>query len=210
MGKLNKMGEFDNLIDVQTSQDESLRVMTKENMYNPRWSKFSPPTVEGVIDDYLEEEYLLPYVHNAPGVVFLGEMFDQLRHGFGQLVMFNEILGRIVLYEGTFLCGAIHSGNAKLYNEKGDLEYSGEVFMGKKVKGKEFHYNGALRYEGDFRCEKPHGKDCILYDIHGKIDFQGEINYGEPKRKFDYNEWKKKKARERANEIFKMQKRLRF
>jgi len=136
------------------------------------------------------------------------DYFDQLRHGFGQLTMFHATIGRIVLYEGTFLCGAIHSDDAKLYNEKGDLEFRGEVFMGKKVKGKEYHYNKTLRYEGDFRCEKPHGKDCILYDIHGNIDFQGEINYGEPKRPFNYEEWKKKKERERANEIFKMQKRL--
>ena len=204
------MPQFDNLIDIQSQKDEPLRVMTKENMYSPRWSKFSPPTVEGVIDDYLEEAYFLPYVHKAPGIVFIGDYFDQLRHGFGQLTMFHATIGRIVLYEGEFLCGAIHSDDAKLYNEKGDLEFRGEVFMGKKVKGKEYHYNKTLRYEGDFRCEKPHGKDCILYDIHGNIDFQGEINYGEPKRPFNYEEWKKKKERERANEIFKMQKRLRF
>merc|ERR1711976_1054299 len=103
-------------IDIQTMQsqkdisqkEEPLRVMTKENVYDPRWSKFSPLTVEGVIDDYLEGEFLMPYVHNSPGIVYIGEERDQLRHGFGQLTTWNQFQGLIVMYEGIFLCGAIH------------------------------------------------------------------------------------------------------
>merc|ERR1711976_369445 len=132
------------------------------------------------------------------GLEYRGEYYEEdgkkIRHGLGELVSKNSFGREIVRYKGLFLCGAIHCEAGVLYDFAGRVEFKGEIFGGRRTRGKEFYYNGEIRYDGLFKNGKPHGKDCILYDIHGKIEFHGEINCGVTKGKFELKKMEIRKA----------------
>ena len=132
----------------------------------------------------LKGELFSPLVMPQVGVKYQGDTANGLRHGKGKLTTKHPhyIDKEIVLYNGLFLCDAIHGQECLLYNQKGFLEYKGEVFMGRKKYGKEYHYNGELRYEGEFDLEKPHGDFCTIYDLYGKIEYQGKVTFGKYKK----------------------------
>ena len=173
--------------------------MTDGNKYDPQWARLEPELVEEIIEDYVGNFCWSPNMIMQLGVEYEGDNFDTIRHGPGKLTTVNESGKRVTLYEGFFLCGAIHSPYADLYDHKGEIEFRGEVFGGRKIAGKEYHYNGELRYQGEFKLEKPHGTNCILYDAHGKVEYQGELINGEVKKPFDYEVWKKKKANDKED-----------
>ena len=55
----------------------------------------------------------------------------------------NQAQNPYLIYEGPFLCDAIHNSNAKVYYPNGKLFYHGSVFFGRKQGyGKAYYFNG--------------------------------------------------------------------
>jgi hypothetical protein len=137
-----------------------------------------PEVVEQKIAKFLNCSHWSGYIHFSSGIKYYGEDFDQTRHGFGRLTALNDEKLEKTLYEGLFLCGCIHSKNAALFNTKGVPEFIGEVFGGRKLNGKEFHWTGKVRYDGPFENGEPSGNDCKIYDPNGKLECHGKVKYG--------------------------------
>ena len=159
-----------------------MSTMQEYNSFDRKWEKYDPEELETIMEDYLKLGFWVPYRHSAKEIVYDGEYYDEektIRQGMGKLTV-KDCFGReVILYEGQFLCGAIHSENAELYDYIGRKEFEGVVFGGRRVTGKEYHHNGQLRYQGDFKENKPNGKNCIIYDAQGKVEFTGEVRAGE-------------------------------
>jgi hypothetical protein len=110
---------------------------------------------------------LQPYILKNK-FLYRGGIVDGVRHGFGKLfygdrIFWNSGVNLLpndnifdmkdglgdsdtspkFIYEGNFLCDAIHSENAKIFNVNANLFYEGPVFLGKKVGyGVLYHLNG--------------------------------------------------------------------
>ena len=127
------------------------------------------------------------------------EVLDGVAHGkgkqyniYGQLLSENEYLcgkvcGKLLNYKNnklmaifdvdTFIDDKI-SGNAKLFDENGNLKYEGEIFNNIRIKGKQY-VKGKLEFEGEYSFGKKwNGKG---YDKNGNIIY--ELNNGTGKVK---------------------------
>ena len=100
----------------------------------------------------------------------------QLENGNVQLYILDT---NILIYEGGYLNGA-KNGEAKEYNNNGDLIYEGEYLNGAnngEAKEYDIHYKGKLIFEGYYLNGKRNGK-CKEYNSYGRLIFEGEYLNG--------------------------------
>jgi hypothetical protein len=144
----------------------------------------------------------------APNVLkgkflYQGDLVDGLRHGSGKLY-YTEMLARNILeatdcnvdcngnwllcfkptliYQGQFMCDAIHSKNAKIFHPlTAKVYYEGKIFLGRKQNtGTLYDSDGDLLFKGKFCDDVPNddidGK--IYLKENGIISYAGRIRNG--------------------------------
>ena len=185
--------------------DPSPNQMTEFNQWSDNWSKISPDDTESQIETFLKTSFWSSYKVVDGSITYTGDLVDGIRHGYGCLEAKNDLGKNVTLYNGLFLCGAIHSPIAELFNHKGEIEFRGEVFGGRKVRGQEFHFNGQLRYSGGFKNDKIHGSCCVVFGSGGKIEWEGKVDCGKFVGSFDLEKWQEGVS-ERKKDMAKLKK----
>jgi antitoxin component YwqK of YwqJK toxin-antitoxin module len=142
---------------------------------------------------YYEKERLRYYFYPLYGnddVFYTGWLINNRCEGYGRLSLKGgetNIFGMksqdIVIYEGDFRKGGIHTKSSKIYHPNGNLRYDGGMLRGKRhsdleTSSKMFYEDQEPEYIGRFCNDEFNGTDVSQFYKNGNLLYKGGMHRG--------------------------------
>jgi antitoxin component YwqK of YwqJK toxin-antitoxin module len=193
--------QIPNLTADDPSDDQAL-----EQLWDPKYYDYEPESLKFWVENYFEQNFSIkPLEASFPTekLYHRGKLVRKTKQGRGKVCLqknhkkkgmgnwFSTKLGTAnaeaqddplkngLIYDGMFLCDAIHQQKAFVYNGFGKLIYKGGMVFGRKYGwGEEFYANGNIMNKGFYKNDKMHGFWCQSYSLKGKLVFEGKCFNG--------------------------------